>query len=94
MKKIATLIPAYKTEYMGELLVCLNHQTYKDFKVTLSDDSPNGSVSALLASDAFRPLMANLDINIIQGTTQRRKSELEVSCGCGGDRRSAAYPLR
>lgn len=67
MKRIVTLIPAYKQEYLSELLIGLNNQSYKNFYVILSDDSPQGQVTKLLQSEQFKPLLERLEFRVIQG---------------------------
>jgi hypothetical protein len=64
---ITTLIPAYKVNYIIELLECLVLQSYKKFKVIISDDSPNGEVTQLLCSPSLAPLLANLNFLLVQG---------------------------
>ena len=46
---ISICIPAYKrVDYLRRLLVSINEQTFKDFEVIITDDSPDDSVSTLL----------------------------------------------
>lgn len=65
--KITTLIPAYKTQYIVELLTGLRVQTYPSSRIVISDDSPNGEFSALLASEPLRALRSSLPIEVHQG---------------------------
>ncbi len=67
MATISTLIPAYRPTYLTDLMICLSRQTFKDFTVLLSDDSPDHSVSASMDSPAMRKLCGGLDIRVIQG---------------------------
>jgi hypothetical protein len=67
MATIATLIPAYRPTYLRELLEALAAQRFTDFTVLLSDDSPDGSVTRLLASAGFRPLVERLGVQVLQG---------------------------
>ena len=46
MPTITTLIPAYKKEILGEILLGLARQTFRDFRVILSDDSPGDEITA------------------------------------------------
>jgi hypothetical protein len=67
MTTIITLIPAYRTDFLPELLFGLSCQTYKDFKVVISDDSPEASVTELLKSGRLSPVARDLDITLVQG---------------------------
>lgn len=64
---ITTLIPAYKTEYLAELLQSLVSQTYKNFSVIISDDSPGQQVTAKLLTSEFSKLTQQLNLEIIEG---------------------------
>lgn len=65
--QITTLIPAYKAQYLPELLQCLRQQTRPAGKIIFSDDSPHGEYRAALFSDALAPLRAGLDIHCVEG---------------------------
>lgn len=65
--RITTLVPAYKPEYLAELLSALSAQTYRHFRVIVSDDSPQQQVTQLLHSPALAPLVSQLDLRIVQG---------------------------
>ena len=67
MTKIITLVPAYRKDFLPELLFGLSCQTYKDFKVIISDDSPDASVTELLKSGRLSTLLRDLDITLVQG---------------------------
>lgn len=67
MTKIITLIPAYRKDFLPELLFGLACQTYKDFKVVISDDSPDATVTELLKSGRLSTLLRDLDITLVQG---------------------------
>ena len=70
MTPLITLIPAYKTEYLAELFLGLRNQSFKDFRVVLSDDSPGGAVTALIRSGALENLIAPLNLLVVQGPRQ------------------------
>jgi hypothetical protein len=53
--------------HSGGVTVYLNNQTYKNFKVLLSDDSPDGRVTLLLRSEPFKPLLEPMDVTIMEG---------------------------
>lgn len=63
----ATLIPAYKTKYIAELLIGLALQTRRSDRVIVSDDSPGGEFGQLLASPALAGLRGDLPIEIHPG---------------------------
>lgn len=65
--KITTLIPAYKTKYIVELLTALRVQTRPSSRIVISDDSPGGEFSALLESAPLRGLRQGLPIEVHQG---------------------------
>lgn len=67
---ITTLIPAYKPSYIDELLLALAAQTYKDFKVVVSDDSPDGIVRQIVQSKQLSHLTQHLNIQVIDGPKQ------------------------
>lgn len=64
---ITTLIPAYKTEFLKDLFQGLKTQTFKQFKVIISDDSPNNQVTAMLKSAEMQHYVNGLDLEIIEG---------------------------
>lgn len=68
--KITTLIPAYKTQYMAELLESLRCQTVKPDRIIISDDSPAGEFRTLVSSDEMRPYLAGMNIGICPGPRQ------------------------
>jgi hypothetical protein len=65
--QITTLIPAYKPQYLPELLNSLRLQTRPAKQIVFSDDSPNGEFRAALFSDTLAPLRAGLDIECHEG---------------------------
>jgi hypothetical protein len=67
MAVLTTLIPARKSAYLGELFAGLQTQTLRDFRVVLSDDSPNGEITELLQTDRFRPMLQGLELRVVQG---------------------------
>jgi hypothetical protein len=64
---IVTLIPAYKPQYLAELLNSLRLQTRPSRQILIADDSPGGEFRAALYSDAMAPLRAGLDIECHEG---------------------------
>jgi hypothetical protein len=67
MTLLTTLIPAYKSDYLGELLLGLRTQSCADFRVVLSDDSPDGAITDLIRRGAFDALIDRIDLLVVQG---------------------------
>jgi hypothetical protein len=65
--RFTTLVPAYKPQYLIELLTALRHQTVKPAKVIFSDDSPGQSFLSALNADPLRSLIADLNVEVIPG---------------------------
>ena len=65
--KIITLIPAYKTKYLADLLNGLRLQTVPAGTIVFSDDSPNGEFRETLFSEPYAALRAGLDIEFHDG---------------------------
>lgn len=65
--KLITLIPAYKTKYIADLLNGLRLQTRPTDKIVFSDDSPGGAFRDTLFSEPYAPLRQGLDIEFHEG---------------------------
>lgn len=65
--QITTLIPAYKPQYLIELLTCLRHQTVKPSRVIFSDDSPDRAFITSLSTEPLKSLVSDLNIEVVQG---------------------------
>lgn len=65
--QITTLIPAYRTQYLPQLLHGLLHQSVRPYKVIFSDDSPDQCFAQALASPALAGAAAQLDISVVPG---------------------------
>ena len=65
--KITTVIPAFKSQYLIQLLTALVHQTVPPDKVIFSDDSPNQDFFRILASNSIKEMVAHLNIEVIVG---------------------------
>lgn len=65
--QITTLIPAYKTKYLAELLTGLLTQTRPSERVIVSDDSPDGSFGALLREGPLARFASRLPLEIHAG---------------------------
>ena len=64
---ITTLIPGYKTKYIGELLGSLRYQTQPSQRILISDDSPNGEFRQALYSEEIKPLLTGMNIDLVEG---------------------------
>jgi hypothetical protein len=64
---IVTLVPAFKPQYLPDLLNGLRLQTHRPRRIIFSDDSPDGAYEATLMSSAFAPLRAGLEIECHRG---------------------------
>jgi len=67
MTTLTTLIPAYKKEYLAEVFLGLRRQSWRDFRVVLSDDSPGDEISGLIAGGHFGQLLDGLDLTVVRG---------------------------
>ena len=68
--QITTLIPAYKTAYIVDLLNSLRYQTVKSQRIIISDDSPHGEFREVFHSAPFRAVVAQLPIEFHEGPRQ------------------------
>lgn len=66
-QNIITLIPAYKPQFIAELLHGLMSQTYKPAKVIISDDSPNNEITRLFNQAPFQAIAHKLNFQVIIG---------------------------
>jgi hypothetical protein len=78
MTQITTLIPAYKKEYLGELFVALRRQSFKDFKVILSDDSPGGVITDMIRAGHFGRVTSELNLLVVQGPRNARRNHEQL----------------
>ena len=78
MTTITTLIPAYKPEYLGETLMSLRRQSFRDFRVVVSDDSPDGKIIALLRDGAFAAATDGLNVLAVRGPGNARLNHLSL----------------
>jgi hypothetical protein len=68
--QIATLIPAFKPQYLPELLLALRQQTVKPASIVFSDDTPDGRYRDRLMSAELAPLRDGLPIECVIGPRQ------------------------
>ncbi|RTL25572.1 MAG: glycosyltransferase family 2 protein [Burkholderiales bacterium] len=78
MTQITTLIPAYKKEYLGELFLALRRQSFQDFKVILSDDSPGGVITDMLRNGHWGKLTSELNITVVRGPQNARRNHEQL----------------
>lgn len=67
MTTITTLIPAYKPQYIADLILGLRSQARPPDRIIVSDDNPTGRVSELLRSSELRSVTADLPLEVIAG---------------------------
>lgn len=65
--RITTLIPAFKPQFLIELLTCLRHQTVKPAKIIFSDDSPENAFVSMLTNEPLKSLVMDLNIEVVVG---------------------------
>ena len=65
--RIITLVPAYKSKYLYDLLISFRNQTVKPFKIVFSDDSPDQSFVNILNSQSVKDITKDLNIEVVQG---------------------------
>lgn len=74
MPLIATLVPAYKLDFLAPLFGALRTQTLRDFRVIVSDDSPGATITQALRSGRFDALIAGLDLTVVRGPCSALKN--------------------
>lgn len=84
MTQITTLIPAYKKEYLAPLFLALRRQSFKDFKVILSDDSPDGVITDMIRGGHFAQLTSELNLLVVQGPRNARRNHEQLLDLWGG----------
>lgn len=70
MLKVTTLIPAFKPQFLPQLLRALRHQTYRPARVIISDDSPEQVFVSTLRGIEGTPLACELNLKVIAGPRQ------------------------
>ena len=83
---ITTLIPAYKHQFIPQLLLSLTAQTYQNFKVIISDDSPDQKVTKIIQDEALKDIVKSLNIKIIKGPQKGTMTNVvHLLSQCGDD---------
>lgn len=72
MPLITTLIPAYKPDYLDEVFLGLRRQTLQDFRVILSDDSPDDGIARRIHEGHWRELTDGLNLQVVRGPKNAR----------------------
>ena len=65
--KVTTVIPAYKSKYLLELLASLVQQTEPPDQVIISDDTKDFSFAQVLYSEPVKSLVAHLNVTVVEG---------------------------
>lgn len=68
--EFTTLIPAYKPQYLNELLQALLVQSLPPARVVISDDSPDGAFQRILGEPSHAALVKRLHIEVVAGPRQ------------------------
>ncbi len=75
MSTITTLIPAYRKQFLADTLLGLARQTYRDFRVIISDDSPGDEIMQLIRMGHFGDLTKTFDLQIVRGSKNTRLNQ-------------------
>jgi hypothetical protein len=68
--KITTLIPAFKPQYLQQLLIGLESQTVRPARIIISDDSPTQAFRGALIDGPFKQTAQKLNIEVLEGPRQ------------------------
>jgi hypothetical protein len=78
MTAITTLIPAYKPDYLGETLLGLRRQSFRDFRVVVSDDSPGAVITDMIRDRRFGAATDGLDMTVVRGPGDARRNHEQL----------------
>lgn len=84
MTELTTLIPAYKKEWLGELFHSLRAQTWRGFRVILSDDSPGAAITRHIREGHFDAALAGIDLTVVRGPGNARRNHEQLMRLWGG----------
>ena len=84
MTHITTLIPAYKKEYLAQVFMGLRRQSFKDFRVILSDDSEGGVITDMIRGGQFGKLTSDLNLLVVPGPKNARRNHEQLLDLWGG----------
>jgi hypothetical protein len=65
--KITTVVPAYKSKYLMELLTCLVQQAEPPDQVIFSDDTQTLEFAQVLLAEPVKSMVAHLNITVVEG---------------------------
>jgi hypothetical protein len=74
MPLITTLIPAYKKDFLAEVFAGLARQSFKDFQVIVSDDSPQAEITRLIGDGHYGAAMQQLQVTTVRGPCNARRN--------------------
>jgi len=75
MATLTTLIPAHKKEHLAETFAGLARQTFRDFKVILSDDSPGDERATPIQRGEYGRRTADLDLTVVRGPKNAHRND-------------------
>lgn len=78
MTQITTLIPAYKKDYLGPVFLGLRRQSFKDFKIIVSDDSPGFVITDMIRNRHWGHLTDELNITVVRGPQNARRNHEQL----------------
>lgn len=82
MPRVSVCIPAYRqTRYLRRALDSLREQTFQDFEIVLTDDSPDDEVEVFLKTYAFGPRLRYFRNPTPLGTPQNWNEAVRRSTG-------------
>jgi glycosyltransferase involved in cell wall biosynthesis len=75
MTILTILIPAYNKEYLGDAFSGISSQSFDDYKLIISDDSPDAEITTLLNNGHYNKFFnKNHSIEVIRGPLNGRQN--------------------
>jgi hypothetical protein len=78
MTTLTTLIPAYKKDYLGDVFASLSRQSFRDFRVVLSDDSQDAEISRLIRNGHYGKRTQGLHLTLVRGPGNARRNHEQL----------------
>jgi hypothetical protein len=78
MTAITTLIPAFKPEHLGETLLGLRRQSFQDFRVIVSDDSPGAVITDMIRDRRFGAVTDGMHLTVVRGPGNARLNHQQL----------------
>jgi hypothetical protein len=78
MTTITTLIPAYRKDFLADVFAGLARQSFKDFRVILSDDSPDAEITRLIRDGHYAALLSTLNLTVVRGPRNARRNHEQL----------------